>query len=68
MSQQKVSDLDKRVQEFNEKLKPLLAEYNLGLSAQASIDMEGKIVANLIIFDPTKIEEEKPKEEVVKPE
>jgi len=51
-------DLEQRVKDFNAELIPLLAKYNLGLSAQPLITPDGRIVARPTTFDDTKVVEE----------
>lgn len=54
-AQKKVDDLKNRVQAFNDKLIPLLAEFKLALGATAYLSPEGTIQAMPQVFDDSKV-------------
>ena len=52
---EKPSDLQERVDNFNQEVIPLLTKYKLGLGAQAFITGEGQVAARPTIVDATEM-------------
>ena len=52
--EEKVKELQARVEEFNKELIPLLRKYELGLGASAFIKPDGTIGSRPIMFDDRK--------------
>lgn len=61
------ADLNKRVEDFNAKLIPLLAEFKLGLGATAGLTPDGRVFARPQLFDDSKKEEAAPAPETPAP-
>jgi len=53
-------ELQKRVNAFNEKVTPLLAEFRLGISAQPVVMPDGRLGAIPIMVDADKISKGRP--------
>lgn len=57
---QQETDLQERVNKFNEEVKPLFEKYELALAAAAKITPDGRIMANPVVISTRVQEEQKP--------